>query len=228
MREKRLLRDAKPFPVILGQIHPVLFEIDADVLPEIRELQPGADVIGEKVQLFLAMTVQQQDQPADRVRAATAIVEHLRKIRVAPLDHVLLERGEQVGEKTRRKVKLANRFVQRDENEMKARRAGRRKQLALPIVERGQAFLRRHHVARPFGFFAPGVTLVGQVVGVAREGVDGVDMGLHRLRHEASDRKILVMFACELGAGVVSFSNGHCPRRTFRLVHHGFHRHTSD
>ena len=33
-------------------------EINADILPEIRELQPGANLVGQLMQLFLAHAVQ--------------------------------------------------------------------------------------------------------------------------------------------------------------------------
>src|ERR1019366_4910104 len=103
-----------------------LFQIDADVLPEIRQLQSGANVIGEEMQLLLPLAVQQQDEPADRVRAAAAIIEHFGKIRVAAFDHVLLESREQVGEEAERQIEFADRLMQRDENKMQLWRSGRR------------------------------------------------------------------------------------------------------
>ena len=96
--EKRFLGHAEFLALVLRQINAVLLQIDADILPEIRELQAGADVVGEHVQLLVAHAVQQQDEPPDRIRAAAAIIEHLGEIRVAALDHVLLEGGEQIGE----------------------------------------------------------------------------------------------------------------------------------
>src|SRR5262249_11425244 len=62
------------------------------------------------------------------------------------------------------------------------RSGGNRVQCGLEIVERGDAFRRRD------------VTLVGEVVGHAREPVDGEDRGTQRLRNEQRrDGKVFVM-----------------------------------
>ncbi len=114
--------------------------------------------------------------------------------------------------------------MQRDEDEVQAGRAGRREELALPVVERGEALAGRHDVARALVLLAAGVAFVGEVVGVTREGVDGVHVVLHFLRHEAADGEILVVLAGELGAGLVGLGDGHRLRRAFRLVGNHFLR----
>ena len=59
----------------------------------------------------------------------------------------------------------------------------------------------------PCGLRAAGIAFVGQVVGITGKGVDGVDMRLHFLRHEPADRKILVVGARQLRAGVVGIGD---------------------
>ncbi len=168
------------------------------------------------MQFLLALAVQQQDEPADRIGAAAAIVEHLREIRVAAFDHVLLESGEQIGEETERQIELADGLVQRDENEMQSRRTGEASRAAAPSRRaRPDAPRASSHRARPVRLGAAGVAFVGEVVGIAREGVDGMDMGLHFARHEPAHGKILVMRARQLGAGLVGIGDGFCIRECF-------------
>jgi hypothetical protein len=72
-----------------------------------------------------------------------------------------------------------------------------------------------------------GITLVGEIVGIAREGIHSVHVRTHRPRHEPPHRKVLVMLAGQAGALGVGLRQGGRPRDGFGLVHHGFGRHYS-
>jgi galactose mutarotase-like enzyme len=123
-------------------------------------------------------------------------------------------------------MEFANGLMQRNEDKMKSRRARRGKELPLPIVQRGQTFLRSHHVARALFLRAARVTFVREIVRITREGIDGVNVRLHGARHEPTHGEILIVRAGELRAGLVSVCNGLRIRGAFGLVRDHFGRHT--
>src|SRR6266511_1231153 len=91
-----IVADPEPGHLILRQVDSILPYVDFHILPKIGELQRRANAIRKAVQALLAVTEQKQDQTADRVRRARAIIEDLVEIGVAPFDHVLLEGRKQV------------------------------------------------------------------------------------------------------------------------------------
>ena len=96
--------------------------------------------------------------------------------------------------------------MHRDEDRIQTRRIRRSEQLALPIVKRGQPFLRRHDIAAIVA--RPGIALIGEIVGMARKGVDRMDVRLHVAGHEFSHRKILIVGPGEVRALGISRRKG--------------------
>ena len=70
--------------------------VDAEVLPEVGELQRAADRVGPRQRAGVVDAVEVQQQPADRIGRAPAVVEQLGAVGVACLGDVLRERVEQV------------------------------------------------------------------------------------------------------------------------------------
>ena len=68
-------------------------------MPEIGELQGGADIVAHAEALVVGKSVEKQDEPPNRVCAPSAVVEQLGKICVALFYDVLGERAYQVAEK---------------------------------------------------------------------------------------------------------------------------------
>ena len=93
-----LLGDAEAREVRRGQIHATLLPIDGDVLPEVDELQSGADRVARAEVRRRLRAVEAQHQPADRVGGTTAVVEQVFERRVARRQDVLPERGQEVAE----------------------------------------------------------------------------------------------------------------------------------
>jgi galactose mutarotase-like enzyme len=110
---------------------------------------------------------------------------------------------------------------------MEARRSARRTELPLPIIERREPLLGRHDITSAISLGAARIAFVGKVIGIARKSIDGMDVGLHFLRNEASHGKIFVMGTRQRRASLVGSSDVFGGRSAFGLVHDDFDRHTS-
>jgi hypothetical protein len=139
------------------------------------------------------MAEQAQHQPAHRVRGSPAVVVDLGPRGVVRDGDVLAERGQQRLEQVHRQAPFADGVPEGQEDGVGGRwhrsrrhvRAAGRWQVAgirrtdggvqahQPVVEQAQALARRVAV------------FVGEVVGRARERVDGGDVRADRRRHEA-------------------------------------------
>jgi hypothetical protein len=97
--KKIRLRDVKTAEIDLGDVDPVLAEVDRDVLPKVGELEGGADMVGKFGELLFPVAVEEEDEAADRVGAAPAVIEHGGEVLVASLDDVLLEGAEEIKKK---------------------------------------------------------------------------------------------------------------------------------
>src|SRR5215468_4058146 len=111
-----IVADLEPGHLILRQVDSILPYVDFHILPKSGELQRRANAIRKAVQALLAVTEQKQDQTADRVRRARAIIENLVEIGIAPFDHVLLEGRKQVAKQLNRQPQFSGRFRERDED----------------------------------------------------------------------------------------------------------------
>src|SRR5215813_9250284 len=202
-----IVADPEPCHLILRQVDPILPYVDFHILPKIGELQRRANAIRKAVQALLAVTEQKQDQTADRVRRARAIIEDLVEIGVAPFDHVLLEGRKQVAEELNRQLQFTDRFRQRDEDRMVGLAPITVFQFSLPIVERGQS--------PRLGGSASFVTFVGEVVRDSGERVYAVDVSAAVSGYEQrAYGKILVMRPGQ--AFAIGESLGHTSRRRLR------------
>jgi len=85
--------------LVLRQVDAALRVVDPDVLPEVGELQPGADGIARGAVRIVVAPVQREQQAPDRVRGTARVVAQRRERRIAVHGHVLRERGQEIGER---------------------------------------------------------------------------------------------------------------------------------
>ena len=81
-----------------GQVDPAAAVVDAEVLPEVGQLQRRAQAVGRLLDVAAAMAGDAEDEAADRVRRAAAVVEDPGPLGVAPRLDVLPERAQQIVE----------------------------------------------------------------------------------------------------------------------------------
>ncbi len=94
------LGDAEALHVVGGEIDAVAFEdVAADILPEVDELQGGADFVAELLAEFVAVAAHVEDESANGVGASGAVIDELRKIGVAGDVLVLFEGADKIGER---------------------------------------------------------------------------------------------------------------------------------
>ena len=116
--------DAMPAQVFLGQVDAVLVPVEAHVLPEIDQLQAGADGVGLFQVLRAGGVEQMQHQPADRIGRARAVVQQRGVILVARDGDVLFEGRQQVVERRDRQLVARDGGRQRPEDPRQRRIAG--------------------------------------------------------------------------------------------------------
>ncbi len=138
----------------------------------------------------LGAAEQVQDQAADRVGRAAAVVEQFRVVGVAFLDDILREGVEQVAEELDRQGVFANHFGERDEKWRLRRRAG---------CDAVQFRLIGGQAGQPF--FGHRIAFVGDVVGAAGKTIDRLDRPTQmRGNEEGGNREVFVVI------------DGHWPR----------------
>ncbi len=101
LRDLRLV-DAESPAILERQIDPSPLPIGCDVLPEVDELQRGADRVACAFVRGRHGVVQVQQQPADGIRRAAAVVEEIGGAGVAMCRDVLTERGKEVAHRRQR------------------------------------------------------------------------------------------------------------------------------
>ena len=196
--------DAEAPQIVLRKINAPLAPVDGDVLPEIGELQAGADRIGLRARRVVIDPVEVKQQTSDRVRRTRAIVADLGEIGVARLDDILPERGQQRAQRSERQRVRADRAVASDA------KGGSTGCLAtFDGVEHGAVAVERREA------LASGVrvALVGDVVGAARERVDRDDRTAQLRRSEPrcnresfrSDRRTPILRLTERGRAASSW-----------------------
>ena len=175
-----------PIAVGLRHIEPASSRVDAQVLPEIRELQCAANRVRLRERGGIVDAVQVKHQPPHRVGRATAVVQQFGAVGVGVLDNVLLERAEQVREQGHRQSKPRDRAGERFEHRCPAwrgRRAARDRVQIAAVVGQVREPLRGR-----------GIALVGEVVGGAGEPIDRRDgRPQARRAQQRSNRKVLVV-----------------------------------
>ena len=80
------------------QVDPAAAVVDAEVLPEVGELEGRAQAVRGLLDVAAAMAGNAEDQPSDRVRRAPAVVEDARPLGVTASRDVLPERAQQIVE----------------------------------------------------------------------------------------------------------------------------------
>ena len=88
-------------------------DVDSEVLPEVRQLQRRADRV-RLLQRFPAVNaVKVEQQAANRIRRAPAVVEQFGAVSVGVLHDILLERAQEVGERRDREAVQGDRLGER-------------------------------------------------------------------------------------------------------------------
>src|SRR5688500_14563248 len=85
-----------------GHIEPALLPVALEVLPEVRQLQRGAQRIRRRIQPRVVVPRDPQDEPAHRIGRTAAIVEEGRPRVIAMRRDILTKRAEQIVEKRQR------------------------------------------------------------------------------------------------------------------------------
>ena len=118
MRPRRI--EAVALQVFGRQVVAATHDVEADVLPEVDQLQGRADSIALRLRRCVADAIQMKQQPADRVGAAPAIVKQFPAAciarAVAAADHVLFKSRQQVPQRPLRQHEVADRAAQWNEN----------------------------------------------------------------------------------------------------------------
>ena len=122
---------AEAAAVLLGQVDAADVEIAAHVLPEIGELQGGADVIGQGRPRLVERLAEVKHQPPDRVGGAAAIVEQLIE-RLVSLD----DAGP-----ARRRTSRSRNGSRRDAESLDGRLQGDEDRVGGPAVVAGQQLI---------------------------------------------------------------------------------------
>lgn len=182
-------------------VQPTGGPIASKVLPEIRELQRGAQRVGRSIEVFASIAGNAQHQAADRVGGSAAVVEQLAP-RVVPSRHgILAERADEIVEQDQRQIELPNgvRDGPDDEaTEIVGRPGGR-------LFDRDrcmQALLPGAEVFEPFG--GRGRAFVCDVVRHARKRIHRGHVWTHGRRQQSRGHwKILVVRSCERSARAV-------------------------
>ena len=155
-------------------------------MPEVGQLQCGADRIRHAIGIGIGAPGQPQHEPADGVGRAAAVVQHVVPPLVARRDHILTKGAEQIVEERQRQIELRARLRQRREDIV----ARRLPQVRRPFVEQREALV------------GGATRLIGDVVGAAGEGIDGGDVRSQVGGDEPRrDRKVLVVLAGDAEAG---------------------------
>ena len=184
----------KRLHVFEGEIDAVFCVVDADILPEIGELEGGTGLVGEGETLGVAIAAGIEDDAADGIRGVAAVAEGIGHGGETGDGLILAEGDEQIGEWLLGDVAGADRFGEGDEDGMTGLAAIAGVELFTPEVEQGEGL---------FGI----ADLVAEVIGNAAVGVDGVEVGAEAAGEEpGGDVEILVMGIGETaapGAGLV-------------------------
>ncbi len=111
--------DAEAAHVFGGKVDAVaVVVVGANILPEIRELERGAGVVGESEALGIAIAAGVKDEMADRVGRVMAVAKHVGHGFEAGDGLVLSKCYEQVGEGRLGDVAGADGFSESDEDRM--------------------------------------------------------------------------------------------------------------
>ena len=175
------------------QIDAALGVVDADILPEVGELQCRAGEVGKLLALGVTVSAEVEHEMADGIGRVAAIGQDVVERFEARDGLILAEGAEQIGELVFGNVELADGFGQSYEHRMFGGAFVTGVEFALPLV---QQFERGGNVA----------DFVAQVVGDAAVGVDVEEMLAQAAREEpASHGEVFVVRASQSGAVFAGF-----------------------
>ena len=96
--------------------------VAAEVLPEVRQLQRGAQRVRRSIERLVAVAGDAQHEASDRIRRSPAVVEHVGPRGVAIRRGILTERAQQIVEERERQIERSNRVAERREDEVAGHR----------------------------------------------------------------------------------------------------------
>ena len=164
-----------------GEIRPSVRQVDREILTEVRELQAGADVVGQRDGDRIAHAEQAEDESSDRVGRIGAIGRQRREVRERLERRVEPERAQQRAERVRTERMTLDGVRDRPKDRPGLVPGERRIQLGLPRVE-GRVTV------------AGESRLVRDVVRATRERIQRREMAALRPRQQAgADREVLVV-----------------------------------
>ena len=121
--------------VFVRQIDSAFGVVDGYILPEVRQLECGASVIGKLLALGILITAKVEHKMADRVRGVTAVGQDVVES-FEPGDTLILAEGdEEVGEFMLRDRKLFDGLSQGDESGMSRIAVVAGIEFGLPLIE---------------------------------------------------------------------------------------------
>ena len=158
----------------------------AQVLPEIGELQCGANGVAAAQRGRIVDAVEVQHEAPDRTRRATAIVQQFSPVGVTVPGRVLCKRTQQVGQQVKWQLMARQYYLERTEDASPTRRCRRTashcKQFAAIGTEVGKSR------------FGARLAFVGDVIGGSGESIDRHHRGPQARRAQpGSDRKVFVV-----------------------------------
>src|SRR6266496_4686670 len=104
------LRDLKAGQVFEWKVDSSLLVIDADILPEIRQLQGGAGEVGELLAFGVAVPAEIKHEMSDWIGGIVAVTEQVVEGLITGSGLVLAECGQQIGERLFGNLELAHGF----------------------------------------------------------------------------------------------------------------------
>ena len=140
-----LLGDVEAAQVFERKIDASFFVVDADILPEVGELQGGAGEVGKVLAFEIAISAKVEHEMADGIGGVAAVGQQIVESFEASDGLILAEGAEQVGKFVFGNIELANGFGESDEDGMPAecRRNRRRVRAAIDRAVRGRRRGRR-------------------------------------------------------------------------------------
>jgi len=225
--EKVGFRDIEAAEIDLRDVDTVFAEVDRDVLPEVGELESGADVVGQFGEFLFPVTMEEEDETTDGVGTAATVIENGGEVLVAAFDDVLLKGAEEVEKEGVGQFELRLGAKQGSENPFVLGLVGLVREGVLPGLavgsEDGESLGLGGGGTVGIPKAGVGVALVGKIVGHPGEGVDGVDVGADFLWNEPADGEVFVMLPGQLGAGLIRIGgrNRGLGRENFSCLHDG-------
>jgi hypothetical protein len=140
---QRATTDRESLHVLQRHVATAPPQIDAEILPEVGELERRADRVGERPALLVVISEQRQDQTPDRVRRVAAIFEQIGESGERLEGRVVAKRAEQRPQRIDRQIALADRLAEGDEHRMGRHPAQTRVELCLPAIEHRELLGRR-------------------------------------------------------------------------------------